>query len=147
MHNQFSSSEPSSICPYERVDSNTLEGYFSTNLEGVRKDVECTFGILKKRWRILNNGLQYRDIRICEKIFVVCCCLHNFLLEQMERGTPKVGRGHPIGDNVVYLDGHIDPPGGTSKTGLSLQFGKRRSLLANHLKLFRQLGMTNRDEW
>ena len=138
---------PTSICPYERVDSATLEGYFSTNLEGVRKDVECTFGILKKRWRILNNGLQYRDIRICEKIFVVCCCLHNFLLEQMERGVPKVGRGRPIGDDGVYLDGHTDPPRGLSETGLSIQFGKRRSLLANHLKLFRQLGMTNRDEW
>ncbi len=42
---------PTSICPYERADSSTLEGYFSTNLESVRKDVECTFGILKKRWK------------------------------------------------------------------------------------------------
>jgi hypothetical protein len=39
---------PMLICPYERVDSTTLEGYFSTNLEGARKDVKFTFGILKK---------------------------------------------------------------------------------------------------
>ena len=58
---------PESICPYESADKTTLEGYFSTNLESVRKDVECTFGILKKRWRILNNGLFYRDIAKCEK--------------------------------------------------------------------------------
>jgi len=37
-----------SISPYANADSASLEGYFSTNLESVRKDVECTFGILKK---------------------------------------------------------------------------------------------------
>jgi hypothetical protein len=26
-------------------------GYFSSNLESVRNDVECLFGILKKRWK------------------------------------------------------------------------------------------------
>ena len=54
---------PQAICPYVSVNKSTLEGFFSTNLESVRKDFECTFGILKKRWRILNNGLNYRDIR------------------------------------------------------------------------------------
>ncbi len=124
---------PSSICPFERVDSSTLEGYFSTNLEGVRKDVKCTFCILKKHWKILNNGLEYHDMKVCKKIFVVCCCLHNFLLEQSEIGSPKVGHGRPIGDNSVFLDGHTELPGTASNTGLSVQFGKRRKLLATHL--------------
>ena len=70
---------PTSIFPYTHVDLASTEGCFSSNLESVRKDVECTFGILKKRWRILNYGLHYRDIKKCEKIFVTCCCLHNFL--------------------------------------------------------------------
>jgi hypothetical protein len=39
---------PTLICPYTNACNATLEGYFSTNLESVRKDVECTFGILKK---------------------------------------------------------------------------------------------------
>jgi len=134
---------PSSICPYERDDSNTLEGYFSTNLEGVRKDVECTFGILKKRWRILNNGLEYRDMRVCEKIFVACCWLHNFLLEENEIGYHKVGRGTPIGNDGVFLDGHTELPATTSETGLSVQFGKRRKLLATHLKVFRNMDKTD----
>ena len=113
----------------------------------MRKDVECTFGILKKRWRILNNGLQYRDISTCEKIFVTCCCVHNFLLDQSERGTSTVGRGRPIGDDGVYLDGHTDPPVLSRDTALSIQFGKRRSLLADHLKMFRSLGKIDREEW
>ena len=93
---------PESICPYESADKTTLEGYFSTNLESMRKDVEYTFGILKKRWRILNNRLNYRDIRKCKKIFVACACLHNFLLDQMERTDVRVGRGYPIGDDGLW---------------------------------------------
>ena len=33
-------------------------GYFSTNQEGVRKDIE-TFGILKKHWSILDFEIHY----------------------------------------------------------------------------------------
>jgi hypothetical protein len=76
---------PTSICPYAQVDKSTVEGFFSTNIESVRKDVEHNFGIMKKRWQILNNGFKYCDIKICEKIFITYCCLHNFLLDLMER--------------------------------------------------------------
>ena len=38
---------PTTICPFMRSQmSNRLEDYFSTNLESVRKDVECVFGIM-----------------------------------------------------------------------------------------------------
>jgi hypothetical protein len=92
--------------PPTNADSASLEGYFSTNLESVRKDVECTFGILKKRWRVLNDGFYYHDINTCEKIFVTCCCLNNFLVDLMERTNVGVGRGVPIGDDGIWLDGH-----------------------------------------
>ncbi len=36
---------PTSICPYSQADNSTAKDYFSTNLESVQKDVECTFGI------------------------------------------------------------------------------------------------------
>ena len=49
---------PTSICPYSGADNSTVEGYFLTNLESVQKDVKCTFGILKKRWKVLNHGFQ-----------------------------------------------------------------------------------------
>ena len=75
--------QQTSICPYESARIDTMEGYFSTNLESVRKDVECVFGILKKRWKILDHGFQYRSVAICEKIFFTCCCLHNTMLDQM----------------------------------------------------------------
>ena len=59
---------PTTICPHAHFDSTMLEVIFPTNLESVRKDVECTFGILKKRWRVLNNGILFRDIDVCDKV-------------------------------------------------------------------------------
>jgi hypothetical protein len=35
-------------------------------LESVRKDIECTFGILKQRFRFLRNGIIYKDAKIIE---------------------------------------------------------------------------------
>ena len=131
---------PQSICPYEGANKATLEGFFSTNLESVRKDVECTFGILKKRWRILNNGLHYRDIGKCEKIFVACACLHNYLLDQMERTDVRVGRGYPIGNDGLWLSGHTAVDLTETEKFLATQFGRRRALLARHLRVFRQKG-------
>jgi hypothetical protein len=84
------------------------EGYFLTNLESVQKDVECTFGILKK-WGVMNCGMLYQDIGVCEKIFVACCCLHSFLLEVMEHNNVHIGRGAPLGDDCMWLDGHTTP--------------------------------------
>ncbi len=55
---------PISICPYTNADNTNLEGYFLTNLESIQKDVECTFSILKKQRKVLNNGFHYRDINI-----------------------------------------------------------------------------------
>ena len=43
---------PTSIFPYTHVDVASTEGYFSSNLESIQQDVECTFGILNMRWRI-----------------------------------------------------------------------------------------------
>ena len=79
-----------SICPYAGVENSSLEEYFSTSLESVQKDVECTFDILKKRWQVLNDGLHYCDIRTCERVFNACCCIHNLMLELMERNCVRV---------------------------------------------------------
>jgi hypothetical protein len=37
---------PITICPFMHAKKTTCEGYFSSNSESVRKDVECVFGIL-----------------------------------------------------------------------------------------------------
>lgn len=50
-------------------------------MESVRKDVECTFGILKNRWRILKLPILYRREKVIDAIMKTCCALHNMLLE------------------------------------------------------------------
>jgi hypothetical protein len=59
---------PTTIYPHADFDSTLPEVFFPTNLESVKKDVECTFGILKKRWRVLNNGILFCDIDVCNKV-------------------------------------------------------------------------------
>ena len=54
---------------------------FSNWLESMRKDVECAFGILKGRWRCLRYGIRLHGIEGCDKIWLTCCALHNYLLE------------------------------------------------------------------
>ena len=47
----------------------------------MRKDVECTFGILKKRWTILTKGVEARSIDSADQVWLTCCALHNFLID------------------------------------------------------------------
>ena len=53
---------------------------FSEWLESMRKDVECTFGILKGRFSILRYGLRFAKIQHCDQTWLTCCALHNMLL-------------------------------------------------------------------
>ncbi|CAN0429414.1 unnamed protein product, partial [Pylaiella littoralis] len=52
---------------------------FSKRLESVRKDVECFFGILKIRFRILKLAMTYQEQERIDYVFFTCCILHNML--------------------------------------------------------------------
>ena len=54
---------------------------FSQWLESLRKDVECTFGILKGRWRILKTGIRLHNTAAADNVWLTCCALHNLLLD------------------------------------------------------------------
>lgn len=70
---------PAMICPLTfRMEMK--EVFWSEWVESVRKDVECTFGILKQRFRILKNSYQGHSLDYLENVFVVCCMIHNILL-------------------------------------------------------------------
>jgi hypothetical protein len=67
---------------------------FSQWLESLRKDVECTFGILKSRWRILKTGIRLHNTEAADNVWLTCCALHNMLLnvdglsQGWENGVP-----------------------------------------------------------
>ena len=43
--------------------------------------MECTFGILKGRFRVLKSGIRMSGTECADNIFLTCCALHNWLLE------------------------------------------------------------------
>lgn len=54
--------------------------YWSEWLESTRKDVECTFGILKGRFRVLKKKIEFQTQKTLENTFRTCCILHNMLI-------------------------------------------------------------------
>jgi len=72
---------PTMIPPFNAYVS-WPEFCFSKWIESMRKDVKCTFGILKGRFRVLKTGISLHGIDVCDNVWYTCCALHNFLLEE-----------------------------------------------------------------
>ena len=98
---------PELICPYKHEPVASKKGYFSSKIESIRKDVEYVFGIVKKRWRILDYGIRFKDMQKVERVFMVCCILHNIMLSKMESrdSDVRVGRGAPLPGDGLWLHG------------------------------------------
>ena len=47
----------------------------------MRKDVECTFGVMKKRFRILKVPSTFKTAAVISNVCRTCCVLHNMLLD------------------------------------------------------------------
>ena len=71
---------PSLICPI-RYDTSKKVRRLAKHLELVRKDVECCFGSLKKRFKCLKAWSELHSLGYIDNQFVVCCMIHNMLLK------------------------------------------------------------------
>ena len=60
------------LMPPTKYPGNGEETRWSKTLESVRKDVECFFGILKGRFRILKLPILYSDKEDIENVFFAC---------------------------------------------------------------------------
>ena len=65
---------PTMVPPSKYYVTNA-EQRFSRWLESLRKDVECTFGLLKGRFRILKTGIPLHGVEVCDRIWKTCCAL------------------------------------------------------------------------
>jgi hypothetical protein len=93
------------LIPPMTIATNEDEVRWSKHLESVRKDVECAFGSLKVRFKILKVPLMYRDVEHVDNIFYSCAILHNMLLrwdgrELMEEDEREGSYGD-LTENVV----------------------------------------------
>jgi hypothetical protein len=69
------------IPPYKHQIEGSDEMSWSHNIEAIRKDIECVFGILKKRFLFLKNPIRLHHPETIDALFVTCCVLHNILLD------------------------------------------------------------------
>ena len=80
------------------ITSDMDEICWSKWLESMRKDVECTFGIQKGRWRILTLGIRINGVDVVDNIWFTCCALHNWLLEIDGLNADWSGISMPVSD-------------------------------------------------
>lgn len=59
----------------------STSGSYNIRQESRRKDVECAFGCLKERFRILKTGISARDVRSVQNVIVTCAILHNMVID------------------------------------------------------------------
>ena len=97
------------MCPLKTTTQEYL-ALFSKRLESVRKDVERTFGCLKKRFKVLKIPLLFRDASFVNNIFLTCCVLHNMLLDDAQindGGFKDVGNSVNVRDRRYILVNNV----------------------------------------
>ncbi|CAB1105184.1 unnamed protein product [Ectocarpus sp. CCAP 1310/34] len=90
-----------------RAPSNKAESGFKRQLESVRKDSECCFGVVKGRFRICKMQFLYRKKERIDNIFFTCIILHNMLLaydgiELLEPDCDWAGADGDLDKNIEH---------------------------------------------
>lgn len=87
--------------PYAGNYLSSKKRVYNYRLSRARRYIECTFGIMTNKWRILHRPLNVR-IEFAEEIVKTCCILHNFV-----RSNAKVTRRHK---KIPRISGFYDNP-------------------------------------
>ena len=66
--------------PFARKDLSCEECVFNCRLWRARRCVECAFGILAAKWRLLNKAIE-TNINKAERIVRCVCLLHNIIID------------------------------------------------------------------
>jgi hypothetical protein len=113
------------ICPFKIQQPGTSCEVWSSALESIRKDVECTFGILKVRFLILKHPLRLHDMEVIEDVVHTCAMIHNRLMQYDDRddwdctggvdggtvdyGAPNSGDAASTGDGLFSESAKLGP--------------------------------------
>ena len=131
--------------PYKHQIEGSAEGKWSKHVESLRKDVECTFGILKKHYAILKNCLHLHSKEHIEDIFRVCCVLHNMNHDfdgydkvEFVDVAARIGTTMPEEHAMVGYDDSVDEGGCLHEREL---FRNRQDLLIAHFQYYRAKGV------
>ena len=97
----------------------------------MRKDGECTFGVLEARFRVLTSRIYRRKAEDVEKMFKVCCCLHNMIMRARDVRARMAGVNLSDTLNKCSLD-----------DGEDLRDTNARGDIVRNLRRARQLATT-----
>lgn len=93
--------------PYPEGSVDPDEIHFSRELSAARVKVECAFGVLKARWRIL-DFIEECNVQKISQIIMVCVVLHNFCIrmgDNWDEEDPPDDDNPPNPNNNVLRDG------------------------------------------
>lgn len=90
-----------------KVSSEKWTMLWSQQLESVRKDVECTFGVIKRRFQLFNRTIEFHSVEKIDNAFRCAVILHNMLLEH-DGLTYASWESHPLDDPVSDLSDSDD---------------------------------------
>jgi hypothetical protein len=68
--------------PYERNSLTDRRRNFNERLSRARKTVECAFGILYSKWRIISKAIE-TEVELADNIVKCICVLHNTIIEKV----------------------------------------------------------------
>ncbi|XP_065321355.1 uncharacterized protein LOC135928818 [Gordionus sp. m RMFG-2023] len=99
--------------PYKGKLSHIQEN-FNYRLSRARRMVECTFGILASKWRILNRALD-TNITNSELIIKTCALLHNLVIDKENVDLRPKNTQDPKQNNYLWNNQSIKNPSKVSK--------------------------------
>lgn len=67
--------------PFGQRKLSEAERIFNYRLSRCRRCIECTFGILTAKWRLLNKAIETK-VEKAEKIIKCMCLLHNIIIDK-----------------------------------------------------------------
>ncbi|KAI5706924.1 hypothetical protein M8J75_012631 [Diaphorina citri] len=73
--------KPYLLRPYNRQNASPDEETFNKKLSSVRRVVECAFGILVAKWRVLKTEIQCTPENV-ETMVKCMCILHNIIIDK-----------------------------------------------------------------
>lgn len=84
---------PCLLKPFARDDLGADQQNYNKRLSRTRKCIECAFGILYAKWRLLSKSIE-TDVGLADSIIKCICLLHNIIID-------KEGMKHHLIDTEV----------------------------------------------
>lgn len=86
--------------PYSGRNLQADEEYFNMRLSRARRVVECAFGIIFSKWRILGKSIE-TNVSMADNIVKAICVLHNTVID-------KEGMDHNLRDLILLPKNNIN---------------------------------------